>query len=239
MSMSSEPFHYIGNELELFSEAKNWKQYVAALITPWIKGDVLEVGAGIGTNTGLFYSSSVRSWLLLEPDQKFCKILESRLSEKLLPSICTVLNGYTSNIKKQEQFDTIIYIDVLEHIADDKAEMQTASRLLKKGGRLIILSPAHNFLMSPFDMAIGHYRRYSKKTLHALADEALIPDKLIYADTIGFFTVLANKYFLKQKSPTIKQINFWDKWIIPVSRVIDPILFYSAGKSVIGIWTKK
>ena len=235
--MSGASFAYIGNELELFAAAKNWKNYVAQLIKPYIKGDVLEAGAGIGTNTNLFFTPEVKSWLLLEPDKNFSIELESKINEGVLPKQCTVFNGYTSQLQKK--FDAIIYIDVLEHIEDDKKEIETAASLLNPGGHLIVLSPAYNFLMSPFDRAIGHYRRYNKHELVSKASAALSIEKIFYADSIGLITSLANKCLLKQQYPTKKQIAFWDSYIIPISKITDRIILHSAGRSIIGIWKKK
>lgn len=236
--MQDDPYQYIGAELELFSAAKNWKKYIAQLITPYIHGDVLEPGAGIGANTRLFFNKNVSSWVLLEPDKNFCGILLKLLSSHKLPLICSVINGTTNDIKTTERFDTIIYIDVLEHIEDDKSEIVTATNLLKQNGKLILLSPAHNFLMSPFDKAIGHYRRYSKKMLLSIKDERLKTVKIMHVDSLGFFASLANKYFLKQQYPGKKQIAFWDNWMIPASKIIDRILFYGSGKTIIAVWKK-
>ena len=234
--MSQAEFEYIGNELELFAAAKNWKQYAAGLIKPFIKGDVLEAGAGIGSNTTLFFTDVVTSWVLLEPDKKFAAVLEMMLQENKLPGNCSVFNGYSHQLKKK--FDAILYIDVIEHIENDKAEIATAIELLNSGGHLIVLSPAHNFLRSRFDKAIGHYRRYSKKTLLDIANEKVRIEKILYADSIGLTVSLANKFLLQQQYPTKKQIHFWDSYIIPVSKILDRLLMYSAGKTVIAVWKK-
>ena len=236
--MSSEDFHYIGTELELFAQAHHWKQYVAKLIRPFIKGDVLEAGAGIGTNTALFRTPLVNSWTLLEPDATFCKTLHQKQLDGQLPPNCIIFNGYTSMLETIEVYDTIIYIDVIEHIEDDHTEIQTATRLLKKGGSLIVLSPAHQYLMSPFDKAIGHYRRYSKKMMRSLAGKDLLERRMMYVDAPGLMASLANKLLLKQSSPSQQQIKFWDNTIIPVARILDPLLGYTVGKTVIGIWSK-
>lgn len=234
--MSGEAFEYSGNELELFATAKNWKQYVASLINPFIKGDVLEAGAGIGSNTAIFFNNNVQSWLLLEPDKNFAANLETMLAQNILPSNCKVFNGFTKELKTT--FDCIIYIDVIEHIENDKDEITTAIELLNSGGHLIVLSPAHRFLISPFDKAIGHYRRYSKRTLLQLANEKVNPIKVFYADSVGLMASLANKFLLKQSYPTKKQILFWDRFIIPVSMITDHVLFYKAGKTIIAVWKK-
>lgn len=236
--MNKADYLYTGKELELFSAAKNWKHYIASLLKPFIQGDVLEAGTGIGSNTALFFTTKVNSWTLLEPDVKFYEVLKTLLALQKLPGLCTVFHGYTSDIK-EIKFDTVIYIDVIEHIEDDRGEIAIASHLLKKNGRLIILSPAHNYLMSAFDKAIGHYRRYSDRSLMSIAHENLEPLKIMYVDSVGFFASLANRLFLKQQYPSVNQINFWDKWMIPFSKVLDRILFYKAGKTIIAVWQKK
>ena len=138
-----------------------------------------------------------------------------------------------------EKFDSIIYIDVLEHIEHDAPEIQAAARHLKENGHLIVLSPAHQFLYTPFDKAIGHYRRYNKKSLSAVIPVELETVKLIYLDSIGAFASLANKIALQQSMPTLKQILLWDKKIVPVSTFLDPLIGYLAGKTIVGIWRKR
>ena len=75
--------------------------------------------------------------------------------------------------------------------------------------------------------------------LRDAAPKELIRKDLRYLDSIGLFASLANKWFLKQEYPELKQIKFWDNFIIPISRITDVILFYTTGKTVIGIWEKK
>lgn len=236
----NELYQYPGSELELFSAAKNWKQYVTKIIKPYIYGDLLEVGAGIGTNTLLFFNNNVSSIILLEPDKKFCDVLQKLSFNKSFSVSCSVINGYISDIPTTTKFDTILYIDVLEHIEDDIKEIEMASCLLKQNGKLIVLSPAHMYLMSPFDKAIGHFRRYSKKSILSLVkDKSVVPVKCIYVDSVGLFASFANKYFLKQKYPGNPQIAFWDNWMIPLSTILDRALQHKVGKTIIAVWEKK
>jgi SAM-dependent methyltransferase len=137
------------------------------------------------------------------------------------------------------QFDTIVYIDVLEHIADDRKEMKRAAELLKPNGRLIILSPAHQFLFTPFDAAIGHFRRYNKQMLRAITPKELSLERLWYLDGIGMFASLGNLLLLRKSMPTKAQLGFWDGWMIPISRIVDRLTFYSVGKTVLGVWIKR
>jgi hypothetical protein len=63
--------------------------------------------------------------------------------------------------------------------------------------------------------------------------------KLIYLDAVGVFLSFANRLFLRQNNPTDAQIQLWDQRIIPVSRVIDPLLGYRTGRSILAIWEKE
>lgn len=101
-----------------------------------------------------------------------------------------------------------------------------------------MLVPAHPFLFSAFDRAIGHYRRYTKRMLTEAVPRNLMVEKLIYIDSVGLTASLVNKFFLKQSYPTRKQIHFWDKFMVRISKVTDFIFQYHIGKTVIGVWRK-
>jgi hypothetical protein len=149
------------------------------------------------------------------------------------------MEGNISIFESKPEFDTILYIDVLEHIENDRIELEMATSRLNKHGKLIILSPAFLVLYSNFDKAIGHYRRYTKKEMNALMPQTMSKISLRYLDVTGFFLSFANRLLLKQKYPTLKQIRFWDKYLVPVSTFSDRVLNYSFGKSILGIWDKK
>ena len=125
---------------------------------------------------------------------------------------------------------------MLEHIEDDAEELRRASKHLKPGGALIVLSPAHPWLFAPFDQAIGHYRRYSRESLRAAAPRHLRRQKLVYLDAVGLLASLANRLLLKQDMPTAGQIKTWDGLLVPCSRLLDPLLGGTVGKSVLGVW---
>jgi SAM-dependent methyltransferase len=234
----NDPYNYHGQELAFFEKAVNWKTYFSSLIKPFIGTDVLEVGSGIGATTRLLNEGSSLKWTLLEPDAEMNKILLRKKETQSQFFNCIIKNETIFALNPTEKFDTIIYIDVLEHIEDDKKEMRRAFEHLQSNGHLIILSPAYNFLFSPFDKAIGHYRRYTLPTLKDALPSELKPIKLKYLDSVGFFASLANKLFLKQSYPSEKQIQTWDRLMIPVSKWIDKIFFHSFGKSILGIWRK-
>jgi ubiquinone/menaquinone biosynthesis C-methylase UbiE len=232
-------FKYSGEELDVFGDAHNWKSYWVKKISPYIGKDVLEVGAGIGATTMAFKNVPHDSWICIEPDTLLCeKILQRKNTGEIAINV-KVLNCTVEKLMGKNKFDTILYIDVLEHIKNDREELEIAFNLLKEGGRIIILSPAHNYLYSPFDKKIGHYRRYNKKLLSEIIPSGMMIKTLHFMDSVGFFASLANRLILKQSDPSRAQVAFWDKAMVPFSKIIDPILFNSAGKSILAIFQKE
>lgn len=236
--MTANEYTYVGTELELFATAKNWKNYINILTRKYIKGDVLEVGAGIGSNTDLLCCSYHHNWLCLEPDSKLFQVLERFIHLHYINNRFAQ-NGTIDSLTKKQLFDTILYFDVLEHICKDREELVKASKHLKTEGHLIILAPAHQWLYTPFDAAIGHYRRYNKQRLEKILPTSIDVTKLIYLDSVGLLASLANKLILKQSQPTLQQISLWDKLMIPASKRLDRIINYQFGKSVLLIGRKK
>jgi SAM-dependent methyltransferase len=231
-SAKAGEFEYIGGELRLFEKAVNWKRYWRGRIRPFVGGDVLEVGAGIGANTRALSNLAHTTWTCLEPDAT----LASGIPEMGPEYFRRV--GTTEDLAAHEQFDSILYIDVLEHIEDDRSELRRAADHLKPGGYVIVLSPAHQFLYTAFDCEIGHFRRYSRTMLRAVGPTECREVKFIYMDSVGMLASAANRYLLKQSMPKESQILAWDRMMIPMSRAVDALLFNRAGKSVLGVWQR-
>lgn len=232
-------YTYVGSELELFNRASNWKAYHGRLIRPHLGEDVLEVGAGIGATTGSLCNGGQRRWVCLEPDPELARTLEQRIKEGSVPQHCEVKVGTLAKLGREELFDSIIYIDVLEHIEDDKTEARLATDHLRAGGTLVVLAPAHQWLFTPFDEALGHYRRYDLNGMLGTMPENLECIRVGYLDCVGLLASLGNRLFLKSEMPSRRQIALWDGVMVPLSRLLDPVLHYSVGKSVLGVWQKK
>ena len=231
-------YSYIGEELTLFAGARNWKSYVKKMLTPYLAGDILEVGAGIGGTSAVLIDPQYKSWTCLEPDEKLALEINSTFCDLELAEKANIFIGKVSDLPEENVYDTILYIDVLEHIEDDKEELRRVVSHLRDSGRLVILAPAHDWLYSSFDKEIGHYRRYNRKKMIKTAPRNMALEKVFYLDSAGFFLSLANRLLLKQKHPSQKQIDMWDKVIIPVSRIVDLLINYRAGKTVVGVWRK-
>ncbi len=230
-------FNYSGTELEIFAHAHNWKRYWAGQVLPYIGQSVLDVGAGLGANLKLLWRPDA-SWLCIEPDEALAAMAKKTASEMPQPSKCRVLYGNLAQLSPDEMADTIIYLDVLEHIEDDRAELERALTHLKAGGHLIVLAPSYQWLYSSFDKAIGHFRRYNATSLTAVAPNGLALKKLCYLDSAGVLASAANKLILQSGTPTHWQVTFWDRVLVPLSRLLDKLIAQRAGKSILAVWQK-
>ncbi len=232
--LSDPPSAYDGDTLEKFSHARNWKSYWVAVLGPYIAGDVLEVGAGLGANTQRLHNSRVRSIHCLEPDET----LAARLREEVRGNEGIKVTAGTIDNLSGLWFDCIVYIDVIEHIEDDKAELAKAVQRLRPGGRLIVLAPAHQALYSPFDKAIGHYRRYDRESLRLCTPAGVRLESMKYLDCVGLIASGANRVMLRQSIPTLLQILVWDRYMVWASTMLDRVLRYRLGKSIVAVWVR-
>jgi 2-polyprenyl-3-methyl-5-hydroxy-6-metoxy-1,4-benzoquinol methylase len=236
--LSKADYEYEGSELTLFAAANNWKNYWSRQIRPYIHGTVLEVGAGLGTNTALLADQG-DPWICLEPDLHMSNVIRDAVAVGRLPKHCQAIIGTLASLDPEVKADTILYIDVMEHIASDRQEMADAAARLRPGGHLIVLSPAHQWLFSPFDEAIGHYRRYTKDSLLAITPPGLKPVKTRYLDSCGLMASAANRWLLSASMPNSQQIRFWDNVLVRMSRAADPVVGFKVGKTVVGIWRRE
>ena len=230
-------FKYVGSELRLFTDMRNWKEYSSRQLRPFLTGDILEVGAGIGSNTRYLDCGGSGRWVCLEPDRDLYSQLVTNLGARESGSPYETVCGTLESIAGQ-LFDTIVYIEVLEHISDDRDELNRAASYLRPGGRLVVLSPASQFVFSPFDVAIGHHRRYNRAMLRAIAPASLRLETMKHLDCAGLTLSAGNAFVLRQFMPTQSQLLFWDRWMVPLSRVLDGLLLNSAGKTIMAVWRK-
>jgi SAM-dependent methyltransferase len=197
---------------------------------------VLEVGAGIGTTAQALWNPTVTEWTCLEPDAALAQRLSGVTLGSGLSTRPEIIGGDVSAVPPTRRFEAIIYIDVLEHIDDDVGELARSARLLAPGGSLIVLSPAFPSLYSEFDRAIGHVRRYTAGTLQSAFPRTLRRERVFYADAVGMALSLANRVLLRQSLPTRAQILTWDRFVVPISRVLDPLVGRAFGRSVIAVY---
>ena len=217
-------------ELKFFDAAKNWRKFQFEIISKYIKKNTLEVGPGTGNNVK-YYRNKASAITLLEIN----KVLALALKKKFFNNKkVKILNSNIYSIKKK--FDTIMYMDVLEHIKKDKKEVKQAMKLLNPGGNLIIFVPAFQILYSNFDRDIGHIRRYRKLFFYNLAKKYKLKlVELKYFDSIGFIFAIINRLIeTNNQSKVGLGVKVWNNLIF-LSKFFDFILKNMFGKSLLCI----
>ena len=225
--MQNTKAQYPGWELKYFDRAYNFRNYQFLLIKKYIKKNVAEIGPGSGVVLNK-YIKQCKNIDLYEPDKKLFKHLKKKFRNKKIFIKNTVFK------KNYKRYDTIIALDVLEHIKDDKKEIKKIYTSLNKGGYLIINVPAFNLLYSKFDISVGHFRRYNKKIIKEKIEGLKFSKcEIFYYDSIGFILSLISKIFLKKKykNKFENKIKLWDV-LIPISKIIDFFILNIIGKSL-------
>jgi 2-polyprenyl-3-methyl-5-hydroxy-6-metoxy-1,4-benzoquinol methylase len=218
---------------ERFDNANFHINYCLKFIKKYLKGDILEVGAGCGSFTKNYLNKSINSVTLTELDKK--NILDLKKKFKKNTNI-KILNKTIEEVN--EKFDSIIYLHVLEHIKNDEQEILNATKRLNKNGFLIIMVPAHQKIYSNLDRAVGHFRRYEIEFFNKNF-KSLKKINVKFLDTMGYFLYLFNKFFFKKEVyPSKFKIFIWDKIFTPLTVIIDFILRYRFGKCILVIYKK-
>ena len=225
--------NYPETATERFDKANFHIRYCLSKIKKFIKGDILEVGAGCGSFTRNYYEPSFKSITLTDTDEKNISTLKDIFQNK---ENIEVLNKSVSDIEKK--FNTILYLHVLEHIEEDIKEIEEATKKLAEGGYLIIMAPAHQKIYCNLDKAVGHFRRYEKDFFYKKF-KFLTLINFKFLDSMGYLLYLLNKIFFKKETfPSSFKIFLWDKIFTPITIIVDFITGYKFGKCIISIYKK-
>jgi SAM-dependent methyltransferase len=217
--------------LEELGEAQHFNLWVADLLAPAVRGDVLEVGCGTGNFTGLL-ARHANSVTAVDLDGEFIATAQQRWRHE--PSItfrCCDATTEHWNIG----FDTIVLLDVLEHVEDDIGFLRSLRRALRPSGTLVLKVPSGNWLYGSMDQAIGHYRRYSKKTLRNALHSVGFCDRVnLYFNRVAVLGWWFNGRVLRRVTPPAAQVKTIDQ-LVPMLRQIERLLPLPFGLSLLSI----
>ena len=228
-------FEYTGQDLDVMSVAKNYNKWILNCFYPYINDSVIEVGAGQGTMSQLI-AKQCKSLIAIEPDEKNSRIICDKLKDF---KHAKAFHGFLSDLPKEERMaSNILYINVLEHIEDEIAELTIAKHLLSaNNGHLLIFVPALQALYGAVDHQVGHYRRYSKKYLTDLLKNKLGMKiiKIKYFDIVGVIPwyILSCVLKLTRQNPTT--VKFYDKLVVPIMSRLEKQLPMPVGKNIYAI----
>jgi SAM-dependent methyltransferase len=211
-------------EFAALAEARNYRRALISEFRTALKGEVIEVGAGIGQMTEhLLELSEVHRTLAVEPDAGFCAQYRTRLPGREL------LEGTVAELPAQTVCDSILCINVLEHIDQDTAELTRYSKLLRpRHGALCLFVPARPEIYAPIDKDFGHFRRYTFSELrNKLIGSGFTIERLHYFNFVGYFAWWLNFCVLKKRLFEPQKVRAFDRMIFPAvhqfeSRIVRP-----------------
>lgn len=226
---------YPGKELEAMSFAVNYHRWIVDELRPYIGSKAVEVGAGAGDLSTLLLQTDLTELYAFEPSPDLFGALRTKIETD---ARVTLFNGFLTPDGLPRDIDSILYINVLEHIEEDRQELLTALRVIRPGGRLLVFVPALSWLFSEADRQVGHFRRYHMKELLGLAEGCgFRVDRARYFDMAGIAPWYLNFVLLKN-SFSAGSVALYDKWVVPPMRVIERLIRPPLGKNILLVASK-
>jgi SAM-dependent methyltransferase len=204
------------------SSLKRYNRWIWDGIAPYIGSRVLEVGSGIGNMTRLLYGRDLI--VATDMEKAYLDILRNRFLRN--PTIevdrCDLESDADAERLQKHSFDSVVCLNVLEHIEDDRGALQRIKRMLTPGGHVLLFVPADQKLFGTMDTQVGHYRRYSRETLEAVMREAGFEIvKMTYQNVFGRFGWWLNGQVLRRQHLPAGQSKMFD-YFVPLMRAIEP-----------------
>jgi 2-polyprenyl-3-methyl-5-hydroxy-6-metoxy-1,4-benzoquinol methylase len=222
-------------DLERLGTARHFFGWVLDELDPFLKGRVLEVGAGLGTITRkLVDRYPDLSVVALEPAENVFTDLQSFAAlEPRVTAHRQTLAEYQDG--RDEGFDAVVYINVLEHVEDDAGELRLAASVLRPGGALLVFGPALAWMYSELDYKAGHYRRYSLRRLRkAVTAAGLEIESARYFDVLGVPPYFLVYRLLRHDDISGSTLWGYDRIVVPLSRWLQRALRHPPlGKNII------
>jgi len=210
--------------LVAMSRAGNFNRWMADTISPWVRGDAIELGAGIGNLTVLL-ANNCRSYLATDTDPDHLCELRSRTA--CLPKVklgMFELSNSSDIAPLKQTADTVICLNVLEHVADDVSGLQNIYDCLRPGGTAIILVPQGQSAFGTLDEVLEHKRRYSEQELRRkMADAGLEVTHLLEFNRATWPGWYLNSKILRKRTLSRFQLACFD-WSVPFWRRVDRAL---------------
>lgn len=218
---------YAANDLETMQAARRYGAHVFDLFRPHIGSRVLEVGSGIGTMSGPLVD--VADIVVgIEPNINCAMRAQQVMKDhpRFSLRMCHLEECDRAELASQ-RFDTVMCVNVLEHIADDVAALRTFRDVVVPNGRVLIFVPAVEAAYGPLDAELGHHRRYSKASLaKAFKEAGLELVSLRYTNPIGLVGWMFKSHVTKSRAHSLTQVSLFETliapWALPLERIVTP-----------------
>lgn len=229
--------------LQVIAKANRFNEWMYNTIRPFLKGEVLEIGSGIG-NISEFAIRDGLSLTLSDINPEYQQVLTKKFAA--VPTIKGIVSmdlqhpSFRDQYRNEEgKYDSVFYLNVIEHLEDDIAAVANSHFLLKKGGNLIVLAPAYQWLYSPIDKELGHKRRYTAKRLKAVfpsSQFSILHQQ--YFNAIGITGWFVFGKLFRKKLIGSGEMSVFNR-LVPLFKLADQLSFKKTGLSVIVAAQKK
>jgi SAM-dependent methyltransferase len=225
-------------DLEIMSGARNYAEWIFGKFKTFLGNRVVEIGAGIGTFTGKFLDKEL---VVAVDNYKPCiEYMKNRFADNnnIIPLEASVDSPSILGLSCYSP-DTIICINVLEHVENDIEALENMFSILTEDGKLILIVPAFQFLYGTIDRLVGHHRRYSKRDIETkLITAGFYAQSISYMNCIAPFGWYLNNRILKKQEESPSQVIFYDRFVVPWLRKIEQIVIPPFGLSLVVVGEK-
>ncbi|MER3431701.1 MAG: hypothetical protein C4324_11800 [Blastocatellia bacterium] len=234
---------YFGRDLEAMSFAGRYHRWVFELMQPWLGKRIVEVGAGQGSFAEILLGAAPEALALIEPSQMYERLVANKNLRRFDGQI-ELLNqtfpSVASELKRDFRPDSIVYVNVLEHIEDDLTELKCVADTLPDSGRIFLFVPAIPLLYSRFDRRLGHYRRYTRSELLGKMQLAGFEvEEIRWFDSVGILPWLINYRLLGLEKMNATAVAAYDRLLVPALKRIEDAIRAPIGKNLFAVGIRR
>jgi ubiquinone/menaquinone biosynthesis C-methylase UbiE len=206
--------------LVALAECQNHRKWFAAFAKPYLGEHPIEIGSGLG-DYAMEWIPSVEKYTATEADPALFGELKKHMAA--YPSV--TVRQLLLPTEDRGDHSCLVSYNVLEHIDDHVGALQSMARLVRPEGYIVLVCPAFPFAMSPVDIATGHVRRYTKRSMRkALTDAGLEVVEVRYANSLGLVCYYGFTSLLKKQPSTGGTMHFYDRLVVPVVRFLERLV---------------
>lgn len=226
-------------DLEFMTDARNYNTWIFSRLKDHVGRRVVEVGAGIGNfSTFLLERELV---IALDSYAACVEYMKRRFAEhaNVLPMNLSITDPDAIRLREHRP-DTVVCVNVLEHVEDDELALAHMHRILEPGGGLALLVPAFPFLKGSIDDLVGHHRRYTRNEVrNKLTRAGFSILDIFFMNAPGLVGWFLNNRILRRREESPSQVAFFDRFIVPWLSVAEGIVRPPFGLSLIALARKQ
>ena len=235
--MTGTGFVYSSSELAAVAGARNYYRWITKRFEPYLGETVVEVGAGIGTYSEfLLGAPRTRQLIAVEPAANTFPILKAKLAA--FPQ-ALALEGYLGDHAAELSADSVVAVNVLEHVEHDEEFLRLAWDVVVPGGTLLLFVPAVPSIFGTLDTAFEHHRRYTRALLRQkLESTGWSIESIRYMNLPGILPWFVVGRILRWSSISSRSARFYDRVVIPITAAIEETLPVPIGQSLLAVARK-